>query len=87
VFVTILILLLIAAATGILGAVLKITLVLVLSLILSIVLLAWIGLWYAKRRLRGFQRDVEIRIDEGRRRREAYNVGRRSGKPPLGDGR
>ena len=70
-----LILLVLAAAAGVLGAVLKVTLVIVLSLVLSIVLLAWIGAWYAKRRVRAFQRDVEVRFDQDRRRREAYDVG------------
>ena len=90
-----LLLLLLAAVTGVLGAVLKVTLILVASFVLTIVLLAWIGLWYAKRRMRSFQRDVEIRIDEARRRREAYDVrptdvgptaGRTAGDRPL-DGR
>lgn len=70
----ILILLVIAAATGVLGAVLEATLIVVLSLILSVVLLSWIGLWYAKRRMRRYQRDVEVRLDQARRRREAYDV-------------
>jgi len=69
-----LILLLLAAAAGVLGAVLKITLVLVLSLVLTLVLLAWIGTWYAKRRMRRFQADLEGRIDQQRRRRDAYDV-------------
>jgi len=84
-----LILLLLAAAAGVLGAVLKVTLVIVLSLVLTIVLLAWIGTWYAKRRLLAFQRDVQVRFDQDRRRRDAYDVGP---EPPqerargLGDG-
>lgn len=85
-----LILLVLAAAAGVLGAVLKVTLVIVLSLILSIVLLAWIGTWYARRRWRALQRDFEVRVDQDRRRREAYDVGseRRQGPPRrLGDGR
>jgi hypothetical protein len=69
------VLILLAAATGVLGAVLKVTLIVVLSLVLSVVLLAWIGVWYAKRRMRGFQRDVEVRLDQARRRREAYDLG------------
>jgi hypothetical protein len=85
--IAILLLLLLAAATGILGAVLKVTLVLVLSLILTIVLLTWIGLWYAKRRLREFQRDVETRVDQEQRRRGAYDVPQASGERSLGDGR
>jgi hypothetical protein len=86
VVVFILILLLLAAMAGILGAVLKVTLILVLSLILSIVLLAWIGTWYARRRFRAFQRDVEVRADEARRRRQAYDVGAEPRERQLGDG-
>jgi membrane protein implicated in regulation of membrane protease activity len=82
----ILVLILLAAAAGVLGAVLKVTLILVLSLVLSVVVLAWIGVWYAKRRMRQFQRDVEVRLDHDRRRREAYDPrGGRSGSR-LGDG-
>jgi len=69
----VLILLLLAAAAGVLGAVLKVTLIVVLSLVLSIVVLAWIGVWYAKRRMRQFQREVEMRLNHDRRRREAYD--------------
>ena len=85
-FVFILVLLLFAAAAGILGAVLKVTLILVLSLILSVVLLAWIGVWFAKRRFRQLQRDVETRFDRARRRRGAYDVGSEPSERPLGDG-
>lgn len=85
-FVVILILLLIAAAAGILGAVLKVTLVLVLSLIFAIVLLAWIGIWYAKRRMRQLQREVEVRMDRARRRGEAHDVGRPGRDRGLRDG-
>ncbi len=59
----------------------------ILSLILSVVVLTWIGIWYAKRRIREFQRDVEVRIDQARRRREAYDVGRDPGESPLPGGR
>jgi len=86
-FVFLLILVLFAAAAGVLGAVLKFTLVLVLALVLSIVLLVWIGAWYAKRRFRAFQRDVETRMDQQRRRREAYDVGPQAGARGLPDGR
>ena len=87
-----LVLLVLAAAAGVLGAVLKVTLVIVLSLFLSIVLLAWIGAFYAKRRMREFQRDFQVRVDQSRRRSEAYDIGHQppSGGPPagqLGDGR
>jgi membrane protein implicated in regulation of membrane protease activity len=70
----VLILLLIAAAAGVLGAVLEAALVIVLSLVLSVVLLVWIGTWYARRRFREFQRDVEVRVDRARRRQAAYDV-------------
>lgn len=70
-----LLVLFLAAAAGILGAVLKVALIVVLSIVLSIVLLSWLGMWYARRRLRQFQRDVEVRIGQQRRRREAHDVG------------
>lgn len=73
-FLVVLILLLLAAATGVLGAVLEVTLVLVLSLVLSVVLLFWIGAWYAKRRMRQLRREVDLRVEQARRRREAYDV-------------
>jgi Flp pilus assembly protein TadB len=83
------ILLVLAAAAGVLGAVLKVTLVIVLSFVLAVVLLGWIGAWYAKRRFREFQRDVEVRYDQDRRRREAYDVRSEPRRGPargLGDG-
>jgi membrane protein implicated in regulation of membrane protease activity len=81
------ILLLLAAAAGVLGAVLKVTLVLVLSLVLAVVLLVWIGAWYARRRFRAFQHDLEARVDQDRRRRDAYDVDRDTGpRPSLSDG-
>ena len=81
-------LLILAAAAGVLGAVLKVTLVIDLSFVLAVVLLAWIGAWYAKRRFRAFQRDVEVRYDQDRRRRKAYDVRSepRQGARGLGDG-
>jgi ABC-type nickel/cobalt efflux system permease component RcnA len=84
-----LILLVLAAAAGNLGAVLKVTQEIELTLDLSIVLLAWIGAWYAKRRMRAFQRDFQLRADENRRRREAYDIGSEPRQDParrLGDG-
>ena len=69
------ILLILAAAAGVLGAVLKVTLVIVLALVFTIVVLAWLATWYVKHRVRGFQQDVERRFDEARRRRSAYDVG------------
>jgi threonine/homoserine/homoserine lactone efflux protein len=80
-------LLVLAAAAGVLGAILKATLVIVLSLVLTVIVLFWIGSWYLRRRVRGLQQDVERRFDAARRRRDAYDV-----TPPsvpggqLGDG-
>lgn len=84
-FLFISILLLLAAATGVLGAVLEVTLVIVLSLVLSILLLSSIAVWYAKRRMRQFQRDVDVRIARARRRREAYDVEDEHTQRRLGD--
>jgi hypothetical protein len=86
VVVFILILLLLAAMTGVLGAVLKITLILVLSFVLTMILLAWIGVWYAKRRYRVFVRDAEARAEQARRRRTAYEVDSGPSGRSLGDG-
>ena len=85
-------LLVLAAAAGVLGAILKVTLVLVLSFVLTVVALFWIGSWYLRRRVRGLQHDVERRFDAARRRRDAYDVPGaydvpESGSPgQLGDG-
>ena len=81
-------LLLLAAAAGMLGAVLKATLVLVMSLVLAVVVLAWLATWYVRRRVRGFQRDVEARFADARRRRTAFDVRGPDDRPraPLGDG-
>ena len=82
-----LLLVVLAAAAGILGAVLKATLVIVLSLVLAVVVLFWIGSWYVRRRMRGFQRDVERRFDAARRRREAYDLDATDARRgQLGDG-
>jgi hypothetical protein len=65
--------------------VLEIALIIVLSVVLAVVLLGWIGLWYVKRRMRQFQRDVEVRIDHARRRREAHDVEHSAPQRRLGD--
>ena len=82
-----LILLLLAAAVGVLGAVIKVTLVIVLSLVLAVIALSYLGAWDGRHRVRGFQRDVQTRMDAARRRRGAYDV--TSDERPrgsLGDG-
>lgn len=83
--IVLLILLLLAAVTGVLGAVLEVTLILVLSIVLTVVLLAWIGTWYAKRRLRSFQNEMQTRVDQARRRSGAYDVGADRRGLPEGD--
>jgi Flp pilus assembly protein TadB len=80
-------LLVLAAAAGVLGAILKATLVIVLSFVLTVIVVFWIGSWYLKRRVRGFQQDVERRFDAARRRRDAYDVPPSGSSPgQLGDG-
>jgi Kef-type K+ transport system membrane component KefB len=55
--VVLILLLLLAAALGILGAVIKVTLVIVLSFILAVILLGVIGYYYARHRFRRFVKD------------------------------
>jgi len=57
-FTFIVILLLIAAVFGILGAVLKIALILVLAFVLAVSLLAWGGWLWFRRRIRAFEEQV-----------------------------
>ena len=72
----VLILLLIAATFGVLGAVLKVALVLVLSVILAIVVLTAIVAWYVRSGVHAWQRDLRRRAEDERRRSHAYDVGR-----------
>jgi uncharacterized membrane protein len=58
VFTFIVILLLIAAVFGILGAVLKIALILVLAFVLAFSLLTWAGWLWFRRRIRAFEEQV-----------------------------
>lgn len=57
-FTFVVILLLIAAVFGILGAVLKIALILVLAVILAAALLAWAGWLWFRRRIRAFEQQA-----------------------------
>ena len=57
-FTFVVILLLIAAVFGILGAVLKIALILVLAIVLAASLLAWAGWLWFRRRIRAFEQQV-----------------------------
>ena len=83
----ILVLLFLAAALGLLGAVLKVAFVLVASLVFAVIVLAYLASWYVRHRFRGFQRDVERRMDDTRRRRDAYDVtSDDASRRALGDG-
>lgn len=85
----ILILLLVAAIFGVLGAVLKFALVLVLGLVLGFTLLAW-GLWFAaKRRVSAWQREMEVRATQNAQRQRALDIryveNEAQGEGPDGD--
>ena len=73
-FTFILILLLVAAVFGVLGAVLKVALVLVLSLVLAVSAAVWGVTWYARHRLREWQDQFDRSSEQVRRRRDAYDV-------------
>jgi len=72
----ILILLLLAAIFGVLGAVLKIALVLILSLVLVTAVLVWAGWWWVRSRMRGLERDLQQRSEEDRRRQGSVDIRR-----------
>ena len=70
----ILVLLLVAAIFGVLGAVLKVALVLVLGLVLAFALLIW-GVWFAaKRRMRAWQHEIDRQVEQNARQRRAIDV-------------
>ena len=87
----ILILLLLAAAFGVLGAVLKVALVLVLAFALAVVVAAWAGVWWLRSRLRAVERELLRRAREEERRRNAVDIRRgrneARGDPPALGGR
>ncbi len=64
-FYVVLILLLLAAIFGILGAVLKVTAILVISIVLALCILAAIGWWMVKRKARTYQVEIERRLPGG----------------------
>jgi hypothetical protein len=68
----ILILLLIAAALGVLGEVLEVAVMLVLGTLLAVVIVIWGGWWYLRYRMRRFIRDVDRELDRQDRRGRAY---------------
>ena len=61
--VVLVLLLLLAAALGILWAVVKVALILVLSVILAVVVLTAIGFYYVRHRFRRFVREAQRRGD------------------------
>lgn len=73
-FTFILILLLVAAIFGVLGAVLKVALVLVLALVLAVTFAAWAGWYWLKHRMRQFEREVDRQREEEARRARAVEV-------------
>ena len=62
----ILILVLLAAAFGILGAVLKLTAIIVLTIVLTVVVLSMIAWWAVKRQARRFAREFDARAADTR---------------------
>jgi uncharacterized membrane protein len=86
VFTFVVILLLIAAVFGILGAVLKIALILVLAFVLSVSLLAWAGWLWFRRRIRAFEEQVTGPRGDRRSFDVHYVENEEDRKPPpLGD--
>jgi uncharacterized membrane protein len=81
VFTFVVILLLIAAVFGILGAVLKIALILVLAFVLSVSLLAWAGWLWFRRRIRAFEEQV-TGPREGRRSFDVHYVENEADREP-----
>ena len=73
-FTFVLILLLLAAVFGVLGAVLKVALVLVFGIVLAVVVLAWGGWFWLKRRVREFEGEIDRGRREHERRARAIDV-------------
>lgn len=71
----ILILLILAALTGVFWTVVKVTAITVISLIVTLVVLAYVGAWYVRRRFNRFVNDPRVQ----QRIREFQG-------PPPGDG-
>jgi hypothetical protein len=65
-FLFVLLLLLLAAAFGVLGAVLKAVVFLVLTVVLTVVALAALGTWWVRRRIREAQRAYDRHVSDGR---------------------
>lgn len=82
----VLILLLLAAALGVLGAVVKVAVVLVLSAIIAVAILVWGTWWYLRYRMHRFAREVQAEADRRARRERAYPVDGGTGRPDTGRG-
>ena len=81
-----LILVLLAAAFGILGAVLKAVAFVVLTLVLTVVVLSMLAWWLVKRQARRFVREFDARSGDGGRQRGA-KPGTGPELPPTHDDR
>jgi len=79
----ILILLLLAALTGVFWTVLKVTAIAILSLILTIMVLVWIGIWYMRRRWNRFVNDPRVQEQARRQRGDHAAPGRPGGAIPA----
>lgn len=80
----ILVLVLLAAAFGVLGAVLKVAAFLVLTVLLSVVVLVGIGWYVVKYRARRFLEELDARAADGRVHRTRRDGGQ---LPPTRDDR
>lgn len=83
----VLILLLLAALFGILGAVLKVTLILVLSFLLMATVLAALGWWALKRSARNLSREYDQQVAQHRVTRYRENEADPGELPPGRDDR
>ena len=88
-FVLVLVLLLLAALFGVLGAVLKAVAFLVITAMLTVVVLGALAWWGIKRKAREVQADYERQITEQRAIRYRVNEAQRDPErlPPLHDDR
>jgi hypothetical protein len=88
-FVFVVILLLLAALLGVLGAVLKAVAFLVITAVLSIVVLGTLAWWGFKRKAREFQAEYDRQITQQRVTRYRVNEAQRDPEhlPPLHDDR
>jgi hypothetical protein len=88
-WVLVLILLLLAAVFGVLGAVLKAVAFLVITAVLTVTVLAALAWWYFKRATRAFQEEYDRQITEQRVTRYRVNEAQADEEslPPMRDDR